>query len=293
MDEKQNSQTVRERAGEWLKGIGNLRDGLLVAATFLYILGYIVWAINAYRNELGLLPALEFQYFIAGAPPLLITLGLYFILVGEKRLRTKVRAWIGPSPTGGKLYLCWVISFSAILAAALIMTSASESFKATFPNAPRTWLTLISAVIIVVSPLFIGPLENTFDERKLLHKLFKLLHPVIVLYLGFLGLVYALMFFIGFAALGYIYCVDLYPKLPQEFGGARPYYACLDVVKAQMSPETIEGILPIEPSKSHEPVVRSSRLEVLFSGNDVMLVRSRGKVYKIAKSIIQTVAMCD
>jgi hypothetical protein len=145
----------------------------------------------------------------------------------------------------------------------------------------------------MVSPIFINPLENAFAEGTPFQKFFKLLHPLIALYLGVLALVYALLLFIGLAALAFIYCVELYPRIPQAFGGARPYYACLDVVKAQMSPETIEGLLPPDANKSHESVVRSSRLEVLFSGSDVMLVRSRGKVYKITKSTIQTIAMCD
>lgn len=292
MDEKQKSYTLRKRAGDWLKDVGSLRDGFLVTAAIFYFFGYIVWAINAYRNDLGLLPALEFQYFIAGAPPVFIILGLYSIIVAGKRLRETVREWIGPNPTGVRLYLCWVMLFLAISAVALIMTISTEWFKAAFPNAPRSWLAIISALIIVVSPLFIGPPASAFGQRNFPQLFIDLAHTSSFLLFRFLAPVYAVMFLVGLAAIAFIYCVELYPKIPQEFGGARPYYACLDVVKAQMSTETIEGLFPIDANKSHEPVVRSLRLEVLFSGSDMMLVRSRGKVYKITKNTIQTVATC-
>ena len=47
--------------GDLLKRAGELRDEFLVMGAIFYFFGYIVWAINAYRNDLGLLPALEFQ----------------------------------------------------------------------------------------------------------------------------------------------------------------------------------------------------------------------------------------
>jgi hypothetical protein len=32
----------------WVKRIGDLRDGLLVGASLLYGLGYVVWSLNAW-----------------------------------------------------------------------------------------------------------------------------------------------------------------------------------------------------------------------------------------------------
>src|SRR5690349_2113251 len=46
--------------------LGSVRDGLLILLSLVYALGYSVWAINAYSRNLGLLPALQFEYFIAG-----------------------------------------------------------------------------------------------------------------------------------------------------------------------------------------------------------------------------------
>ena len=52
---------VWKSVDDLLKRAGEIRDGFLVMGAIFYFFGYIVWAINAYRNDLGLLPALEFQ----------------------------------------------------------------------------------------------------------------------------------------------------------------------------------------------------------------------------------------
>jgi hypothetical protein len=282
MDEKERSYPLRKRAGDCLKELGSLRDGFLVTAALFYFFGYIVWAINAYRNDLGLLPALEFQYFIAGALPVVIILLLYSIVAGSKWVTKKVREWIGPNPTGAKLSLCLVMFVLGLTAWALILIASTEWFKAVFSNALQNWLVMISVVIVVVSSLFVAPLEAVMTNVG-----------IVILLLRLYAYLYVGLVLAAVAVLAFIYCVELYPKIPQEFGGARPYYACLDLVKAQMSTETIEGLLSIDANKSPEPVMRSVRLEVLFAGSDMILVRSRGKVYKIARNTIQAVAMCD
>jgi len=299
VDDRQERYTLRKRAGTWLRDAGNLRDGFLVTAAVFYFLGYIVWAINAYRNNLGLLPGLDFQYFIAGAPAVLIILALYLLIAACRLLRGKVRRWIGSSPTGGRLYLCRAMFLLALLAGFLIIVPPTGWFKAVFPHFTHgTWLAIGAALMIMVSYPFVTQLATIKDEPASKRKTLRLLlveifSSLVGLFLGLLAIVYAAMFFIALAAIALIYCVELYPKIPQEFGGARPSYAYLDVVKSQMSNETIAGVLPIDANKSQEAVVRSVRLEVLFSGSDIMLVRSQGKVYKLSKGIIQTVTVCD
>ena len=49
-------------AFEWL---GSRRNGFLVGLAVIYGLGYLVWAVNSWMNNLGFLPALDFQYFVA------------------------------------------------------------------------------------------------------------------------------------------------------------------------------------------------------------------------------------
>lgn len=70
----------------WMKQIGGLRDGFLVIASVLYILGYIIWSVSAFQSDLGLLPAIESQYFIAGIVPTLILWLVYIGVIYGKRL---------------------------------------------------------------------------------------------------------------------------------------------------------------------------------------------------------------
>src|SRR5215831_7819460 len=56
-------------SADWLKWLGERRDGFLVGGAVLYGLGYLVWSYNAWRNHLGQLPALEFQYAMSGLIP--------------------------------------------------------------------------------------------------------------------------------------------------------------------------------------------------------------------------------
>lgn len=51
---------------DWLKWLGERRDRFLIGGAVLYGLGYIVWSYNAWRNHLGQLPAIEFQYLMSG-----------------------------------------------------------------------------------------------------------------------------------------------------------------------------------------------------------------------------------
>jgi len=56
-------------SADWLKWLGERRDGFLVGGAVLYGLGYLVWSYNAWRNHLGQLPAIEFQYLMSGLIP--------------------------------------------------------------------------------------------------------------------------------------------------------------------------------------------------------------------------------
>ena len=63
---------VQARQRAWLsrKNLGELggsRDGILLLAGALYALGYVVWSVHAWREGLGLLPAPELQYLLAGS----------------------------------------------------------------------------------------------------------------------------------------------------------------------------------------------------------------------------------
>jgi len=108
-----------------------------------------------------------------------------------------------------------------------------------------------------------------------------------------LGWLYAFFFLIIFPLFAFLFFVqEVYPRIPQEFGGSRPRQACLDLVKAQLSGKTIADLAGAG-SPSDGPVVRSSQVEVLFSGSGVVVVRKDNRVYEITKSAVLAVTNCD
>src|SRR5205814_484583 len=66
--------------GDRLKQLVGLRDVFLFLGGASYVLGYIVWCLHAWQENLGLLPALQFQYIFAGLAPLVLG-GLIVMLV--------------------------------------------------------------------------------------------------------------------------------------------------------------------------------------------------------------------
>src|SRR2546422_6485383 len=83
-------------------GLGEARDDLLVIAAALYGVGYLVWALHASRYNLGLLPAIESQYFIAGIAPTLVIVVAYKLTVLVERGLDLIRKALGPDAVGWK-----------------------------------------------------------------------------------------------------------------------------------------------------------------------------------------------
>jgi hypothetical protein len=75
-----------------LAALGLYRDAVLLITSADYVLGYIVWATLAYRERLGPLPVLDAQYFIAGAPVLIVAVLCVLILFAANKALSR---WIG------------------------------------------------------------------------------------------------------------------------------------------------------------------------------------------------------
>lgn len=83
---------IRERIVSLIKSLGEWRDRGLVIVGILYTAGYLMWSWNALENNLGLLPALQFQYVVAGIGPTLI--GIILISGGLSVWRFLVNVWL-------------------------------------------------------------------------------------------------------------------------------------------------------------------------------------------------------
>ena len=66
---------------ERTKSVGAYRDAALVLISVDYLLGYFSWSFYAAQNDLGLLPALDTQYLVAGVLSTMILAGRVVLAV--------------------------------------------------------------------------------------------------------------------------------------------------------------------------------------------------------------------
>lgn len=293
------ANTPNEQTGKvlsWLKLIAGIRDGVLVIAGILYILGYLFWAINAFQNNLGLLPAIESQYFVAGIVPMFVILALLLAITGIKLIREKIPAWLGPSVKGWRLVLRWII-----IAWLLFGLAGFSMVSEVLPEGD--WVTIFFYVYFI-SWVFFPPYpfghksEGEYGETKILRFIRKFFDKT---FPGILATAYPVFLAVGLSTAGLNFFIeDVYPSIPQEFGGVRPRCAQLDVVADQLSVETREAILPIDSIDSENQVVQTIEVNVFFSGSEFMLVRPLAQeqepkleVYEIRTSVIQAVTWCS
>ncbi|MBA7491884.1 hypothetical protein ES702_02432 [subsurface metagenome] len=275
-----NTFSLLEWITDRLRPLAKLRDGLLVVAAIVYILGYLVWSLNAWVNNLGLLPALEFQYFVAGIFPALVIWLVYIGIRNTRRLVDNLTKWFGPSAKRGLLILRWPIRFcfgGGILGCVLWTLGVRN-----IPFIP------VSILFIATAPLWWAT-EKSCIFRGVPPRFMHWYRLIIFHYV-----------FIAFCALGlYSYIFVIYPKLPQAVGGLRPRCVYLDIKKAGLSNEILEDIFPVDAVTSNSEVVRSVKLDVFFLGGEFMRLRphvekqdARLRVYEIRKSVVQAVISC-
>lgn len=270
--------------GNSFRGVVDLRDWLLVVAGAFYFFGYIVWSINAKRNNLGLLSALDFQYFIAGIFPVITLVAIFFVTISVGALRRRIITSLSSEATGWrKLARNLVFGFLAISLLLIAVTPRSYSHS-------RYLVTYAFMICCLIAPEFSElPVGLSQKIKYFANNGFE----SILRLETFIGRQFARLLLIAFPVLGFFWFItSVYPKLPQEFGGMRPSCAYLDIEKARLSKETVSEIVSTDQSKTIDPILRSVQVEVLFSGSDVIVIRLEGKVYKVTKSAIQAVRTC-
>lgn len=112
--------------------------------------------------------------------------------------------------------------------------------------------------------------------------------------------VFTVIFITAYTALGLRYFVsDIYPQIPQEFGGARPRCAFVDVISNEISPE-LQKTLFSSANTVNTDIIRSVQLDVYFAGNDFMLVKPHSKTpqseittYEIPKNVVHAITWCE
>lgn len=268
-----------------LTSVADLRDLVLIVAGGLYLLGYIVWAFNAYANNLGLLPALDLQYLIAGIVPALLLLMLTLLITGLLRFKRWLNDWLDPD-LRWKRHLRNLNMIVLGLALAALLLATSEWFELASPEWSRK-LAMMSTPVMLVSMFLLTPgAEKSSPVLQLFSKYGTFAAVAFVLFMTVLGLM-------DFAS-------RLYPRVPQEFGGVRPRCAYVDVKTEEVSSAVQQSILPAAGPDAAGKIARSVQLDVHFSDGGLMLVKPhaerpefRSPTFEIKKDAVQAVVWCD
>jgi hypothetical protein len=262
-----------------IKSLGEYRDAVLVVASLVYLLGYLSWAFFAAQNNLGLVPALDAQYLVAGVLPTLI-LAAGVALAG---LQLRLSKWSSADPSPNRYK--WgtrltVAGFGLVIGGFLIarfLTGKAENIL--------VGVATIGAYLAMAGSLFQGSRSGKFFRYYGLAVLWMLvasIPPILLL----------------------AYFEKVFPHVPAAIGGPAPRCVFVDLATKELSAETLASLLPQDLAAPAPmpglPEVRQTRaLELLFTSPEFVMLRvkatdqqPRGPVYSVAKDAIQALSTC-
>jgi|GEM_PF-5587402 len=215
---------------------------LLGITSTVYALGFLMWAIYAWNNGLGYLPAIREQNLVAGIIPLFIILITYLIITHIAKYIILACTWIAK---GSKYGLLKVLL--------LILIVAGFIFLFIKPYAKY-------AVIVLLSCGWLFSILRGDKDSVNSGAFLATIYIKIACVFGSLSLL-----------LGYLAIV--FPRIPQDFGGPKPILVQLDIVRENISPQTQKIIFQSQQIADTQDIVRTADLYLLFEGNDYLLLR--------------------
>ncbi len=250
-----------------IQGIKDLRDGLIVVTASAYLLGYVSWAYFAWTHELGLIPALDAQYFLAGIFPTLVIAafcGLAWIVFLAARSTMR--------PPSEKLKkLSWILG---VVGGVLVIAGLIGLMTLPTP------LSILPLVMVLTGTPFL--IAEGFVEKGIWHKIYQ--------WFQLFALSIALILLAAILILKY--ATEWFPNLPHEFGGPSARLVQFDLDTAQLSKPTQTLLLPAGQPAEVSGVQRSRDLYLIFDGGDFVFVStsaSKERIFKIRKSAIDAV----
>ena len=269
--------------GRWIRrlrllGLGEARDDFLMIAAFLYGLGYLVWSLHAWRFNLGLLPAFDSQYFIAGIIPALTVILAYLGAKWAQHYLEKLREALGPGATGFRQILRIVIFGTTTISFAIFKFPDAGWFQRLFPwLAAHRFITFIWIILLLILP---AP-DSSYE-------------PLMKGYMRAMVVYVALLF--PMVGIG-LYSERLHPVLPQELGGGRPRCAVLDIERSQLS-EAMMKVMLTGPALDAVQIQQSVAVDVFYDGKDFLLIKPRSDnqprttTYEIKKDSVRGITWC-
>lgn len=304
------SNLISKEIGLFFERLGKKRDGFLVTLAVIYGAGYLVWAVTSRLNNLGLLPALDFQYFIAGIIPVaILSAGL---LIGRFLQWFLLNYWpehVGPEASGVWLTIRQLTIYG-LIGTFLIFTSGligifwglvglilAQVWKRYAPG-DQSFSGVKSIALILVMLLFLAGFLYTLNNQDEINEaIFGPYSERIRSIIPFLAIMFVILIppgydgFFSWLSKAYrwfflwvlipilcligllFYAETVYPILPQELGGVRPRCAFFDVAQDEFSSETNQDILLGGQTSPTDSVVRTVQLDVLYSNSSALIIK--------------------
>jgi hypothetical protein len=265
------ARSLRRR--QWLARPGQLRDSIFIIGGLLYVLGYILWSAHALDEGLGLLPALELQYLLAGSLLAVILLICGLLGVAIRRLVDLGFRWSRDitRPRAVRVAARGMIvvpSLAPVLAGVGLWYAADTDVNSlAFYGAVALFLVLWW-LVERVAPRFAKQYDVPF-------------------YVATIGATFAL------GAIPFLIKV-VYPKVPQEIGGVKPRCGYVEMSRTDASSSLARELLPSAQGETR--IARSRKLSIFFSGGDSYIVRARhlrgAHTYELRKQVVKAVSGC-
>ncbi|MES2460819.1 MAG: hypothetical protein V4671_09550, partial [Armatimonadota bacterium] len=278
-------------------------------AGIVYLSGALVWSYNAWINNLGLLPAVQFQYVAAGLPTaaiFLLYIAFILLIAPVDLLAAYLVRRFPYTPESGKVSGVFRNEFSLNLAAILpffvVARVLAWYIVWSYPDAlkfSQLAMSVLSQVLVFYAATSAGRISNNFDgSEKTVSEIIQKRRRDKGRWIGiiFAGIVNLFLFgrMVGF------FVTQIYPVIPQEFGGPKPRRAYMDIKWADIAYESRKTLLPkdilptaVDARKDKLPSsLRTVELDVYFTGADFYLVRKKGDpvespVIQVNKSTVQ------
>jgi hypothetical protein len=285
-----NGHVTRSRIELSLQRLGNLRDAFIVVGGSIYACGFVAWGVVSIFNfGFGLSGANYAQYFVAGIVPFLgISLACFTLAKGlglirdfESKIKNTYRFPVGFS----LLVFCF-----AIMLASGILHSKLEGGRTSFILSLIIFMTL--AIIPFCYFLIIGRDVKANPQKKWprFQKCLKFFH-------GFSRntfLMFSVILFALFGLLLAIYSLVLIEWLPQGLGGIGPRCVVFDLVKEDISEKTAAALSEAEEAAiEDQKIIRTKKVDLLFSGTNEYIIKTEDKTYEIAKNSVSIVTECS
>jgi hypothetical protein len=202
----------------WSGHLTDLRDAGLVIGALIYAFGYVTWAVYAYAWDLGPMPALDSQYFVAGVVPFLCTVGL---ATAAWFINRTARPWLIQQTRARRAALTLP---PMLIGLALIMSSASAT------TSTLVGMLLVMITIFASDTTALSPFKNSTS-------------PGTACLLG-CGVMFAALYAMPLGG---------FSQIPQELGGGAPRCAYIEVDRTQIGSAVQRELLRLDAKRLQEP----------------------------------------